>query len=450
MLTMYQMFYALPTFTPHVYPDIIFIGLAIGIVFALLGAVKGVRYAAGLAPAEAICPPPPEKGARILPELIPPLWRLFSFREKMILRAVFRNPFRSTVSILASFIATSLIVYTVSMTDSLDYLMSFEFEMVSHQDVSVSLRDPVGRRVVSEMNQLPTITATEPQLGVPCDLINGPYEKRTGVTGLPANNRLYTPMDKEGRRIVTPSEGLILDAKLAEILHVQPGDLLRLRPLIAHRREVLAPVVGLVDSFLGISAYADLEYLSRLLGEDWTANILMSSSGSGFTHSPLLPEVKRRPTVVGLSERTRSLTQLDETFGETMGAMLFMMVLFAGLIAFGSVLNATLVSLSERRRDVGSLRVMGYAPGQVSGIFSGESYLLNGVGALFGLFGGIGLTHLMATAYNTELYRFPAIVFPIRLVESAIIMFVFITIAQIIIYFSIRRLDWLEAVKIKE
>ena len=450
MLVMYQMFYALPEFIPHFYPDIIAQGVAIGVGFSLLGAIKGVRYAARLEPAEAIRPPPPEKGSRILPERIPVLWRRFSFREKMILRAVFRNPFRSSVSILASFIATALIVNTLSMTDSLDYLMKFEFERVSHQDVTVSLRDPVGRQAVNEMNLLPTITATEPQLGVPCDLINGPYKKRTGVTGLPADNRLYTPQDQSGRRIVIPSEGLILDRKLAEILHVKPGDQLRLRPLIAHRRETVAPVVGLVDSFLGISAYGDIEYLSRLLGEDWTANVLMSSSGAGFTRSPLLPEVKKRPTVVSLSERARSLTQLNETFGETMGAMLGIMVFFSGLIAFGSVLNATLVALSERRRDVGSLRVLGYAPAQVTGIFSGESYLLNGIGMLFGLLGGIGLTHLFANLYDTELYRFPAIVFPSRLLESAIIMLVFISIAQIIIYFSIRRLDWLEAVKIKE
>jgi len=116
------------------------------------------------------------------------------------------------------------------------------------------------------------------------------------------------------------------------------------------------------------------------------------------------------------------------------------MVLFAGLIAFGSVLNAALVSRS----------VLGYTPGQVCQIFSGESYLLNVVGIVLGLFGGIGFAHVLSLAYNTELYRFPVVIYPSRLLLSAVIMFAFITLAQLIVYRLIKSLEWLEVLKIRE
>ena len=450
MVSVYRQFYALPRFEAQFHPDLFLRGFCISLFFACLGTIKGLRYAAKLEPAEAMRPPPPEKGGRVFPERIPFFWNRLPFRWKMILRTVFRNPFRSAVSVLASAIATALVFTALANVDALNYMMAYEFTMVSHQDVTVSLRDPKGRRAPSELQSFETISATEPELAVVCDFKNGPYEKRTGITGIAPGNRLYTPLDSEGNPIVVPDSGLVLSKKLGEILNVKPGDILRMRPLIARRQEVRAPVVGLVETFLGLSAYADLEYLSRLLGEDWCANVLLGDFYPGSDKSRFLKELKKRPSVTGIGERRRSLDQLEETFGKTMGAMISIMVFFAGLIAFGSVLNAALVSLSERQREVGTLRVLGYTPGQVSRVFSGESLLLNSVGIAGGLMAGIGLSHLVSKAYSTELYRFPVVVYPSRLVITSILMMLIVGLAQIILFRMIRSLEWLEVLKVKE
>lgn len=449
-VNMYRTFFALPEINAHFYPEVLASGMGISVLFAIAGTIRGVRVAAALQPAEAMRPPPPEKGVHVLPERIPPLWRRLPFRWKMITRAVFRNPFRSAVSILACSVSTALVFTAVSMMATLDYMMSYEFEKVSHQDFTVALREPQGRRGPPEIESLPATSFTEPQLVVVCDISNGPYRRRLGVTGLPSDNRLYTPLDKEGRPIDIPPAGLVLAKKVAELLNVEPGDNVRLRPLIARRQEVTAPVVGIVDTFFGLSAYADINYLSRLLGEEWSANLILGRSFPGSSKTPFLTKLKERPTVVGISERTRALTQLDEVFGEMMGTSMGIMVLFAGLIAFGSVLNAALVSLSERRREVGTLRVVGYSALDTTRIFSGESYLLNIAGIVTGLVGGIGLFHLIARAYDTELYRWPVIVYPSRMFVTAVLMIVFISVAQLIIYRIIRNMDWLSVLKIKE
>ncbi|HUT22714.1 MAG TPA: ABC transporter permease, partial [Sumerlaeia bacterium] len=362
----------------------------------------------------------------------------------------FRNPFRSGVSILASLVSTALVVMSLSMVDSLDYLMRFQFEKISHEDISVSIRDPQGRKAESEIGALSGVADVEPQLVVACDFVNGPRKKRTAITGLVRHNRLNTPLDALGRPIVIPDDGLVLTRKLAEILRVAVGDSVRLRPLIARRQEVVAPVAAIVETFLGLGAYAEIGYLGRLLGEEEPANVILASRSPGADRAALFEEFKKRPTVVGIGERARSLTQLDETFGKTMGAMIWVMVFLSGLIAFGSVFNAALVSLSERQREVGTLRVLGYSTREVAGVFSGESLLLNGFGIGVGLLAGIGLTHLVLIPYDTEMYRFPAIIYPSRLLQSAAVMAGFIVVAQVIILWMIRRLDWLEALKVRE
>lgn len=425
-------------------------GTGVSILFAILGTVKGVRRAASLEPAEAMHPPPPERGAKVWLERFDVLWRALPFRWKMIFRAILRNPFRSTVGLIATVVSTALVLATLSLFDSLDYLVAFQFNRVAHEDYTISLREPEGPRAASELGDLAGVSYVESQLAVACDLSNGPYEKRIGVMGLSRGSRLYTPLGANGIPVTVPEEGLLLDSKLAEILHVRPGDRIRLRPLIGQRRQVLAPVTGIVDGFLGLGAYADIAYLSRLLGEERSANVLLSTEDRRVSARTLMDDLKQRPAVIGFAQRRRSLTRIADTFGQAMGAQLALMIAFAGLIAFGSVLNAAMVSLSERRREVGTLRVLGYTPFQVGGIFSGESLTVNAVGIVLGLAGGVGLTYLLAAAYDTELYRFPVVIYPSRLAATVVIMLLFVLAAQWIVHGMIRMLPWLEVLNVKE
>jgi len=450
MLDIYREFYVLPDFTRHFYPGVHAVGFAVSLVFAVGGTLKAVRTAARLHPAEAMRPPPPERGGRVPVERIPWLWRRLSFGGKMVLRTVFRNPFRSAVGVGASFISTTLIFGVLSNVAALDHLMTYEFARVMHQDVTLSLRDPAGRRGVSEAARFPRVTGVEAQLAVVCDLAHGPRRRRVAVSGLVRDHRLITPLDARGRPIVVPDEGLVLTRKLAEVLAVRVGDTVRLRPLIGERREAAAPVVGVVESYLGLSAYADIAYLSRLLGEAWSANVLLATGPVGEAPEPFLAALRRRPVIIGLGERERALSQMRATFGETMGTMIAVMVLFAGMIAFGSVLNAALVSLSERQREVGTLRVLGYGPGRVARIFSAESALLNGVGIVLGLAGGVGFAHLISRAYDTELYRFPVVITADRFFVVAALMAAFVGVAELIIYRLVCRLPWLEVLSVRE
>jgi len=178
--------------------------------------------------------------------------------------------------------------------------------------------------------------------------------------------------------------------------------------------------------------------------------VVLGNVFGGSEPAAMLPALKKRPAVVGISERSRALSQLHETFGKMMGTVISIMVLFAGLIAFGSVLNTALVSLSEREREVGSLRVLGYTPAQILEVFSGESLLVNGFGIALGLMGGVGFAHLLSRAYETELYRFPVVIRASQFLVGALLMTAFVGLAQLLVYRMIRRLPWLDVLKIKE
>lgn len=454
MIAMYQQFFALPGLAARMHPDIMLLGVAVSIAFATMGSSQGAWLAARLDPAESMRPPAPAKGGRIWLEYFQGLWRRLPFQLKLTARNMLRHPMRSAASMIAAMIATALIVMMTSMLDSLDILMRHQFERVSREDMTVILRDPQDALGgVREIEGLPGVSVVEGTLDVPCDLRYGLREKRMGVIGLPVGHQLHMPLDGSGNRVAIPPSGLVLSRKLAEILDVHVGDPVQMRPLMGERREVQAVVSGIVDTYLGLAAYASLDYLARLLGEQAVSNTLLMRLEPGLASAEragLMAALRERPSVTGVSERMRALEQMQKTFGETMGANLSVMVLFAGAIAFGGVLNTALVSLSERRRDIATLRVLGYTPRQVGVLFATESLILNLMGVALGVVAGVIAAHLMAQAFNTELFRFPAVVTPTRMITSAAIVMVFIGIAQVIIFRLIRTLDWLEAVKSRE
>lgn len=450
LIGIYAEYYTFPRLEAGFYPLYHMAGFGIALLAGCAGTARSALKAASLHPAEAMRPAPPERGGRVLVERVTVLWNRLSFRHKLVIRAIFRNPFRSGVSVVTAMLAMALLVSSFAMADGMNFLVDYQFGMISHEDLSVALREPVGDAGSREVLHLPTVTTVESQLTIVSDLSAGHRRQRIGVVGLPRNNRLFTPLDLDNHPIVIPESGLVLTDKAADLLGVGIGDTLALRPLIGRRERVEAPVVAVVGSYLGVTAYANIEYLSRLIGEDLVANSILATSSQIGAWDGLYTEVKERPDVVGVSNRQRAIKQMRETFIQNIKVSITILILFAGLIAFGSVLNTALVSLSEREREVGTFRVLGYSSREIASILRGEQVLLSTLGIVIGAFAGIGLTHLIAIAYDTDFMRMPVVIYRSRVAIAAVLMVFFISLAQGLVYGYIRKLPWLDALKVKE
>lgn len=459
LLSLYRSVYELPIREPGFYPELIGFSVGISLLFALLGTAFGVRSATRLTPAAAMRPPPPEKGGRILLERGPlkPIWNRLPFSWKLVMRAIFRNPFRSCVTLGSSFVATTIMVQSLAMGETIGVLIDKEFRTAQKQDVAVVLREPRNRVAVQrEFENLPGVEKVEPQLSVPAIMIAsevpGAPQRQVVVQGLPRNPQMENPLR------LTPSlskgldgeeQGVYLARKLGEILQVGPGSEVELQLRRGTRRLVKTRVAGLVDTSLGLGAYAELDQLSRLIGEQAVTdklNLLVDER----ERDELVRELRRRPEVLNVTWRADSLQQMEKTLQQNLGTMLSVTIFFCGFLAFGAVLNTALVALQEREREVGTLRVLGYTPLGVTAIFSGESLLLNTLGITLGWLGGAGLTYWISRAYDTEIFRFP-FVFNLEIVVwGTLIMLVFLSASQAVLALIVRGLNWLDVLKIRE
>jgi len=367
------------------------------------------------------------------------------------LRNLVRHRLRTAAGIFASAMGAAILVTGFMLQTAMYKLIEFQFEKVQRSDIDLSFKDEQGRDAVREVARLPGVDYAEPLLDVPCTFSNGPYNRRGVITGLIPDARLTIPRDQTGRRVRVPAVGLVVNRTLADLLQVRVGDSLTVRPHKGLREVRSAPIASITDGYLGMSVYADLDYLNRLVREEYTVSgVQLAIDRDAGNKRALYRELKRLPAVQAVNERADTIHNLVDTIIKTQRIFIVVLIGFAGVIYFGSILNSSLIGLAERQREVATFQVLGYTPWHIGGMFLRESMVLNTVGSLLGLPLGYALTHAMAAAYATELFRIPVVSTPAVWIGTMVLSVVFGLAAHCFVQRAIGKLNWREALNVKE
>ncbi len=449
MIETYKSFFSFPGFAFHVYPDLLIWGLVISVGFSILGTFRGVLAVLRLQPAAAMRQNPPERGGAILLERCRWFWRLFGFRTHMAFRSVFRNHFRTATSIFATAVSISIILMALVLFDSFISMIDYQFDAVAHSDLDVGMRDEESLAALFEAQALPGVELAEPLFGLRCDLAHGAASRRMAISGLVEGHRLTTPRRADGAVVDIPPHGLVFSRKLADLLGVDVGDAVRVTPVRGRRQMRRAPIVAITDTFIGLDCYADLRYLSTLVGESLVLNSVQLLVDEP-QRAALYRRIKTLPNAQGLSVRAETKRNLERTLVETGRFSIGLMVLFAGAISFGSALNNALIEIGDRLREISTLRVLGYSPAEVAGILIRQNMIIFVLGVLLAGPMGYGLIQLVSQAYDTELFRMPIRIKPEVAGLTALLALLFVLSAQVLVYWQVRKLNWLEGVKVKE
>jgi putative ABC transport system permease protein len=210
-------------------------------------------------------------------------------------------------------------------------------------------------------------------------------------------------------------------------------------------------VAHIVDGYIGMTVYADIAFLNRLVNEEAAVNaVQLQLDGDPRHRRNFYSKLKELPAIESVYSRQDTRRLLEEVVIKTQRVMIGILVGFAGVIFFGSLLNASLVSLAERQAEVATLRVLGYGPWEVGGMFLRESMLVNLVGTLLGLPLGYGLATAMVNMYENEMFRIPVVFTAEIVAQTLIAAAVFGLLAHAFVQRSIHKMNWLEALKVKE
>ncbi len=444
-------FFKFPDLVNNVHGDILLAGVVIAVVSAVLGAIRGARRLLRLSPAEAMRPAPPKAGHRVAIERMPAVWERLGVMWQAVLRNLHRDRGRSLTGVVAAMIGAALMVTAFYSSHAMEFLVQFQFDRVLVSDYTLVFREDQDVGVLLEARKLPGVHYAEGTFTVACTLRNGLHRRKTAVQGVRPDAVLTVPSDSRGGRVAVPPCGLLLTRKIAELLDVEAGEPLTLVPVRGLKTPRRVAVAGVVDSYLGLGVYADYDWLNRLVGESGAISAVELRAAPGLDERlALYKAVKAMPAVQTIRSARESKTSLVETMLGSMRAMTAMLIGFAGLVYFGSILNSSLISLSERKREVATYRVLGYSPGEVGRIFLRESLVVNLFGALIGLGAGYWLSMAYAGAFDFDTFRFPTVITPWCFAWAWVLALVFTLVAHWPVQRAIHKLDWLGALNIRE
>jgi len=450
MVKMYVRFYTFPLFRARAYPDILARSLGISLAFALAGALSAARQAARIQPAQAMRIEPPKYGGRTVFERIQAVWKRLSFTWKMIVRNVSRYRVRAGISIFGVMVSAGIMVVGFFTMDAMEFMINFQFTETQREDVRVSLQKEMDEDALRDLMRYGEVRAAEPMLQYPFRIKTAWREKELAVLGIPEGSQLHRLLDLEGRPVSVGSSGLVLSERLAEELNAGPGDVLVLEPLrglIEDEREVTVRQV--VSQYLGTSAYMNINALSRLLDESFALNTALLKTHEGEAHN-LSKALKDIRGIAAVELKEDMLANITRELRDSMAISNTVLLIFSGIIAFAIIYNATIVSLEERKRELASLRVMGFSTGEVGAIVYKENFMLSAVGLILGLPFGMALCRLLVYAYDTELYRLPFYIEPSTFVWTCAMTVVFVSLANLAARRRVLRLDMVEVLKSRE
>ncbi len=429
-------------------PILVAEGLAVAAAAAIVGTLGAVRRVVVLPPAEAMRPEPPSR-YRVSWIERTGLRRFLSMPTRMVVRQLQRRPGRAALSTIAIAFGGALLVVGLFTLDAMDVMIDVQFNIAQRYDVMVTFRRPVSAAALDEVARLPGVQRAEGFRAVPVRLRAGYRTRYAAITGLPADSRLNRVVDASGALVPLPAEGLVMSRKLAELLNLAAGDQVELDVLEGERPVRRVGVTELVDDYLGTNVYMRVDALHRLMREGGSLSGAYLQVDAA-RRDALYDTLKATPAVAGVALAEATLQSFQDTLAQTVGIMRTTTILFAAVIAFGVVYNTARVTLSERARELATLRVIGLTRAEIGGILFGEWTIVTVLALPLGMVIGYGLAALTVQAFSTEVYRLPLIILPRTYVMSAATVVSAALLSALVVQRRVRHLDLIAVLKTRE
>ncbi|MHC5035224.1 MAG: ABC transporter permease, partial [Planctomycetota bacterium] len=274
-------------------------------------------------------------------------------------------------------------------------------------------------------------------------------KKTVLVLGLPADSRLYRIYDTSGKRVALPTDGLVIPERVARALALTKGSSVLVDPYLRDKDEAAAVVRSVVDEYIGLTVYATREFLTGFLGETGVVNGALVRADPRAV--PVLAgALDDMPGVQAVTTTGAILGGFEETFSEMMLVSVFILSLFAGVIAFAVIYNSSSVSIAEQERDLACMCSLGFEREAVAQVGTNDIMPLGLIGIIVGLPLGVLSCHGLARLYETDIYKLPVVIEPDTYATVVALVLVFQFVARWVCRRRVYRIDIVRRLKTLE
>jgi putative ABC transport system permease protein len=428
--------------------DLYLIAGGISTLSALMGASKAIYSVVALPPAVAMRPPAPTSYNRVgLGGLLN--LGIFSRLTVMSLRHLLRWPLRSALTILGTSFAVALMVTSLFTYDSIDKMIDIIYFQTERQNATISLTSDQPANAVHAIERLPGIMVVEPFRRSNVIVKNGVFEQQLGLMGVEDQAELSRVLDEDGKPITVPKNGLLMSSRLLEKLGLKVGDIADVYLKDKADRLVSIPVIGVVQSYVGLTAYIHITKLNHMLRD---GNLISGTHVSidKNEQSVLYQKIKQTPSIASIALLDTARVNLQDTTEENITTMTSVYIILATIITFGVIYNSARIQLSEHGRELASLRIFGFTKREVAGVLLTQMALITLLAQPLGWGLGWLFAWSVVEGFATDLFRIPLVIHQTTYANASVIALIAAFFSALIIKRRVDKLDFISVLKTRE
>lgn len=454
IFTAYQIMYQMPDIELRAYPEISIFSVLAAVACTTLATLWACLATLRETPASLMRPRTPKAGKRVFLEYIRPLWKRMSFTHKVTARNLFRYQKRFWMTVIGIGGCTALIIAGFGMRSSLLFTMSRQYDDLFHYSAQVTLSD---NALSTERQAVEDFLAGDERIVsyVPCEASSAtvvtPSYSTTAYVEVMASDEIGKVVDlfdyKSGDPITMGDEGVYIDQKLSELLKVSVGDTFFLDGDV--RGDVT--VAGIYEHYTGHFIYMTPGYYENALHADGEPNAYLLNFTSDDTDTcNAIFEKLLDMSGVATTSRMRDTQDTYMHSMERVDFVVVIIILAAAALAMVVLFNLSNINITERQRELATIKLLGFYDGEVSAYVYRENIVLTLFGILLGCFMGHWLHIYLVRSTEIDLMMFGRQTATSAYVYAAILTVLFSVAVNVLAHFRMKKIDMVESLKSAE
>lgn len=406
-------------------------------------------------PAELMRPKAPKSGKRVLLEKMPFIWSKLSFTKKVTIRNIFRYKKRFFMTVIGVMGCTSLIVAGFGLRDSISNMIPSQFGKVFKYNMVVTFKDSVSNDEINKkMKQILKMEQVQSGINVNIEsgkLKNNNLEQDAQIVVTKDNDELkdYVQLRDRvtGKTYDLGNNSVVITEKVAKLLNIKVGDKIKL--INSNDEEVEIKVVHITENYLLHYVYMSDKLYEKIYGVYPQMNTLLMKNKNitNAQEEQMGSEILKDNGTISSLSFVSSTKNIYIDVMNNLNFVVWVLIISAGLLDFVVLYNLAYVNIGERLRELATIKVLGFYDKEVHSYIEKETIILTIIGIIIGLVVGYFLNIFIMGTCELDMHMFDKRIHIQSYIYSAIITGIFTAFVSIVTYFSLKKINMIEALK---
>lgn len=440
----YQLMFTVPYFVSSISIKYMLIGTIIAVICicgsAIITCIKNLKNV----PATLMRPKAPKNGKRVILENINFIWKRLNFSQKITVRNIFRYKSRVLATIIGIAGCTALVLAGFGLKDSIKNIVSYQYENIfKYQRMIVLNSNSDSSSLLDYLNEKEevdsasdciieedTIKVNKEKLDV--TLISGDFNKL---------DKLINIIDTDSLEVITNFTGVSISEKISTKYNISVGDYITIYD--SNNKSHKVKVSHIIQNYISNYIYLDNDTYKEIFNDYSTNMVLLRYKDSDNNFDK---EILERDDVTSLINISETIKTFNKMLG-SLDSVVLVLIVAAALLAFIVLYNLSNINISERKREIATLKVLGFYNNEVDNYITKENIILTCIGIILGLIFGTYLSHYIISTCEPDSLLFVRHVTLFSYIISSVITVIFTIIVNIITHYSLLKIDMIESLK---